>query len=143
MLLLPVLQAVSELVRALRNLIPGARWRELAILGDRETRIWVAWHMGAERGPWDSASWVKGFLPPAECLVWGGGVSGAWNQVVWGLGLQYARKRKGCTWYEHDCVCDQLWGQQFSSCVDGGGSSVPHKQANKRLPPETAWGQTC
>lgn len=45
-------------------------------MGDRETRIWVAWHMGVERSPWDSASWAKGFLPPSPlpglCVcVWG------------------------------------------------------------------------
>lgn len=56
MLLLSALQTVSELIWALRNLIPGTRWRGLARLGDRETRILVAWHMGAERSPWDSAS---------------------------------------------------------------------------------------
>lgn len=50
MLLLPVLQTVFKLIWALRNLIPGTRWRGLDRLGDRETRIRVAWHMGAE-GP--------------------------------------------------------------------------------------------
>lgn len=65
MLLLPVIQPISEPAWTLRNLIPGARWRGLlARLGDRETRIRVAWHMGAERSPWDSAFWAKGFPAP-------------------------------------------------------------------------------
>lgn len=50
MLLLPVSQTVFKQIWALRNLIPGTRWRGLDRLGDRETRIRVAWHMGAE-GP--------------------------------------------------------------------------------------------
>jgi hypothetical protein len=33
-------------------------------LGDRETRIWVAWHMGVERNPWELAPLAKGFLTP-------------------------------------------------------------------------------
>lgn len=63
-------------------------------MGDRETRIRVAWHMGAEKSPWDSVSWVKGFLPPQH-TAWSR-VSGGWNYVVLGLGCCCAKKRKGC-----------------------------------------------
>lgn len=87
-MLLTVLQVSSELVWPLRNLIPGARWRGLARLGDRETRIRVAWHMGAERGLWDSASWDKGLLLTSTLIGQGGlwylesGGSGTWLLTV-------------------------------------------------------------
>ena len=95
-------------------------------MGDRETRIRVAWHMGAERSLWDSVSWVKGFLPPSP-LPPPPGLGSLVPGIRWFLGLAAAMPRR-----ERDiCVCDQLWGQQFSSCVDGVGCLNAHKQTNK------------
>lgn len=128
MLLLPVLQAVSELIRALRNLIPGARWRGLARLGDRETRIRVAWHMGAERGPWDSASWVKGFLLPAHCLVWGSLVPGIiW---FWDLAATMPGRKRDIHGVSMSVYVTNS-GVSSSAAVLMGGVSMPHKQTNK------------
>lgn len=64
---------------ALRNLTPRARWRGLVRLGDKETRILVAWHMGAEGSPWESASWAT---IPTPSPPPGVGVSGAWSRVL-------------------------------------------------------------
>lgn len=113
--------------RALRNLIPRARWKEMARLGDRETRIRVAWHMGAERSPWESTSWAEGLpLPSAPsalsyCLI---------PRMKWLLLCQ--EEKRGCLYEDY-----APRGQQFSS-VDGlGWVGINVLQTNKRLLPQT------
>lgn len=61
-------------------------------MGDRETRIRVAWHMGSEQGPWESASWAERLCSHHRALS-------GWlfleSKMVWALLLPSQEDKNG------------------------------------------------
>ena len=90
---------------------------------------------------------LKGSSPLALHLVWDGGGGG--GSLVpefrwfWGLAAAVTVRERDVPGVIMSVYMTKSEVSSSAAVLMGQGVSVPYKQTNKRLPPETAWGPTC
>ena len=89
---------------------------------------------------------LKGSSPLALHLVWGWGADRSLVPEItwfWGLAAAVPGRERDVPSVSMSVYMTKSEVSSSAAVLMGQGVSVPYKQTNKRLPPETAWGQTC